>query len=202
MAKSKTSKSNKTKSKNQKRSRPINFKQTLMVGLMLLAAIAFIFSSLPAGLFTSNNSKKSNSSTSTSATSSNSKSATAFNKEGSLTFQKAGGETFHTIDIEFSKTKAERDLGLMHRRFMPEDSGMLFYMDANEEQSFWMRNTYISLDIIYINEAKEIVSIAAQTTPLSETPIPSNAPAKYVLEVIAGYCAMHDIAVGDQVDWE
>ena len=199
MAKSKTSKSNTPKKKHQKRSRPINFKQTLMVGLMLLAAVAFIFSSLPSGLFTGNKTTKTSS---TQGTSSNSKSATAFNKEGSLTFQKAAGEAIRTIDIEFSKTKAERDLGLMHRRFMPEDSGMLFYMDTQKEQSFWMKNTYISLDIIYINEAKEIVSIATQTTPLSETPVPSNAPAKYVLEVIAGYCAMHGIAVGDKVEWE
>ncbi len=118
-----------------------------------------------------------------------------------MTITKPNGETVKTIDIEIAEGETERNLGLMYRRSLPEDSGMLFIMDRNEEQSFWMKNTYISLDIIYINDKKEIVSITEGTTPLSEAQIPSNADALYVLEVIAGYCQAKGIEVGDKISW-
>jgi len=105
------------------------------------------------------------------------------------------------VRIEFVNNEKERNLGLMYRRNLPQDAGMLFQMDIEKEQSFWMKNTPLSLDIIYINKAKKVVSIAESTIPNSEQSIPSNAPAYYVLEVNSGYSARHDIQVGDQIDF-
>ncbi|MEO1412133.1 MAG: DUF192 domain-containing protein [Bacteroidota bacterium] len=199
MAKSKTTK--RATSARQKRKKSVNFRQIALVSLLLLATVAFIFSSLPAGLFRGNPPARSASSASTTSESTPSSRTTAFKKEGSLTISKPSGELVKAIDIEIAAGETERNLGLMYRRSLPEDSGMLFLMDRNEEQSFWMKNTYLSLDIIYINEQKEVVSIAEGTTPLSEAPIPSNGKARYVLEVIAGYCQAVGIEVGDRVNW-
>ena len=71
---------------------------------------------------------------------------------------------------------------------MPDSVGMLFVFDLEKPQSFWMRNTGFSLDIIYVNNKLEIVSIQKYTHPFSEVSIPSKAPAMYVVEVNAGYC--------------
>jgi len=78
----------------------------------------------------------------------------------------------------------------------------LFIMDELKEQSFYMRNTYISLDIIYLDENKKIVSIAKNTTTLNDDSIPSNGNALYVLEVVAGYADTHGLQVGDQIGWD
>ncbi len=200
MAKPKTNK--KSSSAKKKRKKSINFRQIMLVSLMLLATVAFIFSSLPAGLFRSNPPTQSTSSnTSSSDNTTSNSSSVAFKKEGSLTITKPNGDIVKTIDIEIAEGETERNLGLMYRRSLPEDSGMLFIMDSNKEQSFWMKNTYISLDILYINDKKEIVSIAEGTTPLSEAQIPSNGDALYVLEVIAGYCQAKGIKVGDKISW-
>ena len=84
---------------------------------------------------------------------------------------------------------------------MDDSKGMFFIFPNEEPQSFWMRNTYISLDILYVDEQGEIVSIASNTPVQSLDPIPSGKPAKYVVEVNAGYCARHGIEVGDQIEW-
>lgn len=200
MANSKSAK--KTSTKNSKKKKRINFRRFFLVGFMLLAMIAFIFSSLPAGLFFPKKSSSASASYSgNSGGNSTSNSSIVFKKEGELTFSSPSGEAIQKIDIEVSQGEAERNMGLMYRRSLPENSGMLFIMDENKEQSFWMKNTYISLDIIYVNEQKEIVSITEGTTPLSEAPIPSKGEALYVIEVIAGYCQSHNIKIGDRVDW-
>jgi len=125
-----------------------------------------------------------------------------FIKEGELQFLLAEKDSvIQEIDIEIADTPDTRTQGLMWRKSMEDDQGMLFIMEDNEPQSFWMLNTYISLDIIYVNENKEIVSIRANTTPQSTDSVPSGAPAKYVVEVNAGYAAEHGLEVGDRIDW-
>ena len=84
---------------------------------------------------------------------------------------------------------------------MDEEQGMLFIMDSLAPQSFWMLNTYIPLDIIYVDENRQIVSIVEDTEPKSLDPIPSNAPALYVLEVNAGFTRSHGVDIGDQLNW-
>ncbi|MVT08851.1 DUF192 domain-containing protein [Chitinophaga sp. ysch24] len=123
-----------------------------------------------------------------------------FRKEGELYFlSKINNDTLRKIDVEFATTDEERAQGLMDRKSMTDDQGMLFIFAKAEEQSFWMKNTYISLDIIYLDEKKEIVSVQKYTTPLSEESLPSFKKAQYALEVNAGFCDKYHIAYGDKI---
>ena len=89
----------------------------------------------------------------------------------------------------------------MYRKEMPEMSGMLFLFPRAEPLSFWMKNTILPLDIIFINTAYTIVGIAHNTTPFSEKPLPSGSPAQFVLEVNGGFCQRYGVAVGDRVEF-
>jgi hypothetical protein len=84
---------------------------------------------------------------------------------------------------------------------MEQMQGMLFIFPQQRYQSFWMLNTMFSLDILFINNDKEIVTIHKNTTPLSEESYPSSEPAIYVVEVNAGFCDKHGINLGDKVFW-
>jgi len=126
-----------------------------------------------------------------------------FKKEGVLYFlSKVNNDTLRQIDIELASNDQERAQGLMDRKSMTDLQGMLFIFPRPEEQSFWMKNTYISLDIIYLNEKKEIVTIQKNTTPLSEESIPSFKKAQYALEVNAGFCDKYHIAYGDRIAYK
>ena len=121
-----------------------------------------------------------------------------FKKEGVLTFS-SGGKEIRTIDIEIADNDYERMLGLMHRKSMSDTRGMLFKFDREEPQSFWMKDTHISLDIIYVGQNKQIVSIQKNAVPFSEKSLPSEGPAQYVVEVIGGFCDQYGIKAGDTV---
>lgn len=134
---------------------------------------------------------------------SNTTEAPQFTKEGELTFFKADGTTaIVKINIELAETVAEQQKGLMNRSWMEENQGMLFIFEEERQQAFWMHNTIIPLDIIYVNSKKEIVSMAKDTTPFSDQSIPSAKPAQYVIEVIAGFCDKYGVAAGSRVDWQ
>lgn len=105
----------------------------------------------------------------------------------------------HTFQVEIADDRAERNRGLMFRRELAEDAGMLFLFETEEPRSFWMRNTYVSLDIIYIDAEGRVVSIAAHTVPLSEASLPSRRPAIAVLEVLAGTSDRIGIQPGTQI---
>lgn len=104
-----------------------------------------------------------------------------------------------TFKVEIADDEAERQQGLMYRTSLAPDAGMLFIWDKAAPRAFWMRNTYIPLDIIYIGTGGQIVSIAAMTEPFNETPIPSDGPALGVLEIAGGRAAELGITVGDRV---
>ena len=125
-----------------------------------------------------------------------------FTKQGELSFLRQGtGEKIAQIDIEIADTPAKRTQGLMYRRSLPQDAGMLFIFETSQPLAFWMKNTFISLDMIFADNAKRIVSIAKNTTPLSEALIPSGKNAMYVVEVNAGFCDTHGIREGDVIDF-
>jgi len=105
----------------------------------------------------------------------------------------------HTFSVEMAVTEAERAKGLMYRKSLPEGQGMLFDFHTEQDTSFWMENTYISLDIIFIRGDGRILRIAENTKPLSQKLIPSGGPVRGVLEVIAGTSRKLGIAVGDKV---
>jgi len=103
------------------------------------------------------------------------------------------------FDIEIADDRDKRAQGLMFRYKMEPNQGMIFVFDTSEILSFWMKNTFISLDMLFINEDFEIIQIHENAFPLSEEPIRSNYPAKYVLEILGGVSARKGINVGDVV---
>jgi uncharacterized membrane protein (UPF0127 family) len=105
----------------------------------------------------------------------------------------------HVFSVELAKTDAERARGLMYRRSLPEGEGMLFDFERDAPVSMWMRNTYVSLDMIFITSDGRILRIAESTEPLSERTIPSGGPVRAVLEVVAGTARRLGIAPGDRV---
>ncbi len=105
----------------------------------------------------------------------------------------------HEFSVEVMRTDAGRERGLMFRRFLPRNRGMLFDFEVEQPVMMWMKNTYLPLDMIFIAESGRVVGIAADTEPLSERIIPSGAPAYAVLEVNAGTAARIALKIGDQV---
>ena len=101
--------------------------------------------------------------------------------------------------MEVADTIQKRLRGLMFRKHLEENSGMLFIMSEERIHYFYMKNTYIPLDIIFINGNKKIVGIASNTIPLNEDNIFVNSPSKYVLEINAHFCKRHGIKKGDEV---
>ncbi len=99
--------------------------------------------------------------------------------------------------VELAMTPEQRTLGLMYRKSMPEDVGMLFDFGEARMVVMWMRNTYLPLDMLFMAEDGTIATIAADTVPLSEEVISSGEPVRYVLELNSGIAAARGIAVGD-----
>jgi uncharacterized protein len=109
---------------------------------------------------------------------------------------KSGVQMF---SVEMATTEEEKTTGLMYRKELPDGKGMLFDFSPEQEVSMWMKNTFISLDMIFIRADGRILRIAESTEPQSTKIIPSRGPAKGVLEVIAGTAKKYGIAPGDRV---
>ena len=105
----------------------------------------------------------------------------------------------HVFAVEIADTDATREKGLMDRKSLPEGQGMLFDFKDEQEVGFWMHNTYIPLDMIFIRGDGTIARIAENTVPLSERIVPSGARVLAVLEVIGGTARKLGIAPGDKV---
>lgn len=123
-----------------------------------------------------------------------------FKKNGELTFTAPSGSSVK-IDIQIARTEFDRELGLMFRKSMDENQGMLFIFPDSGIRSFWMRNTLIPLDMIFIDSAKTILNIAKNTTPYSDASYASAGAAKYVVEVNGGFTGRHNITAGDKISW-
>lgn len=119
----------------------------------------------------------------------------------SVSFLSTAGDTISTIEAAVADEEQERNEGLMGVRDLPGDKGMLFVFDDNQPRSFWMANTPLPLDIIFVNADKEIVRIHHSTQPFTEKSFPSGDPAKYVIETNGGYCVSHDIQEGMKVSF-
>ena len=126
-----------------------------------------------------------------------------FKKEGLLKLKKKPNDSvYKTVDIEIADDEYQRQTGLMYRNSLEQDHGMLFVFDNEMLRSFYMKNTRIPLDIIYINSDSSIVSIQEKTQPYNETSLPSILPARYVLELNAGLVEEWNIEVGDKIDFQ
>jgi uncharacterized membrane protein (UPF0127 family) len=120
-------------------------------------------------------------------------------RQQTLVLHSASGD--HRIKVEVVTRSADQARGLMYRRSLIQDSGMLFIFRQEEPQSFWMKNTLIPLDMIFVSRDLVIVDITTMQ-PCITDPCPdytSRQPAQYVLEVNAGYCRSHNIIIGDKV---
>ena len=116
-----------------------------------------------------------------------------------LSIATQGGQK-QSFRVEVARNDADRAQGLMFRRTMPADQGMLFDFGRVEPVSMWMQNTYLSLDMLFIRPDGTIVRIAANTEPLSTRTIPSGEPVLAVLELNAGTAAKLEIRPGDRVE--
>ncbi len=126
----------------------------------------------------------------------------SFTKEGELTLKKAETDSIiATLDIEIADDEYQTQTGLMYRKSMLDNQGMLFIFENEQPRSFYMKNTEFSIDIIYINSDKEIVSIQKNAKPYDPTSLPSEGAAQYVLEVNAGLSDTWELEKGDVVEW-
>jgi uncharacterized membrane protein (UPF0127 family) len=124
-----------------------------------------------------------------------------FVKQGEVRFQTAKQDFISAIDVELAQDEPKRQLGLMYRDTLAENQGMLFIFEGDEERAFWMKNTVLPLDMIFVNSKDEIVTIHKNTTPYSEQSYASSKPSQFVIEVNAGYADRHKISVGDHIVW-
>jgi len=109
------------------------------------------------------------------------------------------------VKVEIAADDENRTQGLMYRDHLADDRGMIFVFPEVGEYSFWMKNTIIPLDMIWIDEARKVVHVTHDVPPCQADPCPSyppNAKAKYVLEVAAGVAAKHHVADGDLLKFE
>ncbi len=105
----------------------------------------------------------------------------------------------HRLTVELVDRWEEIEVGLMFRERLPDDGGMLFRFGAPRAHGFWMKNTLLPLDLLFIDEAGRVVNVAERTTPLSTSRVLSAGPVVEVLEVAGGWCAAHGVAAGDLV---
>jgi uncharacterized membrane protein (UPF0127 family) len=107
-----------------------------------------------------------------------------------------------TVYAEAANTPAKWEMGLMNRAYLNEDAGMLFIFPIQQQQTFWMKNMRIPLDIVFITADNHVLEIYASVPPCTSEPCAqytSSAPIKYALEVNSGFCARNGIASGDPV---
>lgn len=124
-----------------------------------------------------------------------------FVKNGELTFTTSSDEYISKIDIEIAEDDNSRTKGMMYRDKMKFDRGMFFVFPTETMQSFWMRNTLLSLDIIFVNSKNEIVTVHKNAIPFDEGQYRSTAPSKFVVEVNSGYTDSLKIKEGDKITW-
>lgn len=108
----------------------------------------------------------------------------------------------HAVSVEIARTGAERAKGLMHRRQLAPDAGMLFLFEATAEHPFWMKNTLIPLDIIFIGEDGRVQGVLARAVPGDLSARSAGGASRYVLEVNGGWAEAHGVAPGDRVRFE
>jgi len=118
-----------------------------------------------------------------------------------LTIRTAAGKE-HRFTVEVARTPEEQQTGLMNRPSVAPDRGMIFPHEPPRMASFWMKNTLVPLDIIFIRPDGSIVNIAENTVPLSLEPVPSLEPVGAVLELAGGRTAELGIKAGDKVEWQ
>ncbi len=106
------------------------------------------------------------------------------------------------FDLEVCSNDRERALGLMYRRSLPEFSGMLFVFPVEQQHSFWMKNTYIPLDMVFLDSDMKVVGILENVPPLTEAPRSVRKPSQFVVELGAGITRKHGVTEGARMEVE
>jgi uncharacterized membrane protein (UPF0127 family) len=114
----------------------------------------------------------------------------------------ADGTQRTAISVEIADTPASREYGLMFRKQMDEDAGMIFIFKEQEHQQFWMKNTIIPLDMIFADSNGKIIGIVRKAEPFSEALDSVDGDSQYVLEVNGGFCERHGVKPGDVLHFE
>ena len=118
-----------------------------------------------------------------------------------MTLDIRSGSKVHRFTVEIARSPQEQEIGLMNRPTLGPDRGMIFPYDPPQPVAFWMKNTLIPLDMIFIRADGRIARIAANAVPLSLEPVPAAEPIAAVLEIGGGRAAELGIHAGDKVDW-
>jgi uncharacterized protein len=124
-------------------------------------------------------------------------SVTACADEPRVEISSPAGKHLASVRVEIADTNSSRELGLMYRRHLDENAGMLFVFKQPGQQSFWMKNTVIPLDMIFANASGKILGVVRNAEPLSEQSLGVQGDSEYVLEVNGGFSARHGIDAGD-----
>jgi hypothetical protein len=124
-----------------------------------------------------------------------------FRGDGTLDFLR-GDSVLTRIAIEIAETDSSRTRGLMDRTSLPSRGGMLFIFDEEAPRNFWMRNTPLPLDLVFVREDGSVVNVVKQTRPFSDAGIASTGPAQYVVEVRAGFASRHGIDSTVSIRWQ
>lgn len=124
-----------------------------------------------------------------------------FTKEGEMSLMKPDGDTIKELDIEFAESSYEHETGLMYRESMEDNQGMLFIYEDEAPRSFYMKDTYIPLDLIFYSADSTAVSFQENAEPMDETSLPSGEPAQFVLEINAGLVEEWNIEIGDKMSF-
>jgi uncharacterized membrane protein (UPF0127 family) len=108
----------------------------------------------------------------------------------------------HAVTVEIAERGPDRQRGLMYRKSMPDDHGMIFLFEEREEHTFWMKNTCIPLDMLFIDDDGTIVGIEENTPTMTERTFSVGCPSRYVLELNAGWTRRHGVTAGQKVRLE
>ena len=125
----------------------------------------------------------------------------AIRRDASVVLYSADGREITRIDVEIADTAPARKRGLMGRMLPSDETGMLFVFPDSAPRSFWMRNTPGSLDILFADSQRRIISIARKTEPFSQVSIPSRGAARYALEVRGGFASRWGIVAGARFEY-
>jgi len=106
------------------------------------------------------------------------------------------------VTVELARNDEERARGLMYRRELPPEAGMLFLFSETQPRSFWMKNTLLPLDMLFIDDGGRVAGLIERAEPLTTSPRDPGVPSRYVLEVNGGWAARHGVRPGDRVEFE
>jgi uncharacterized membrane protein (UPF0127 family) len=118
-----------------------------------------------------------------------------------VTIVGADGKPRATVAVEVANTGTQRELGLMYRKHLDENAGMIFVFPDAAHRDFWMHNTPISLDLIFADATARVMGIVANAEPFSDKLVGVEGDSEYVLEVNGGFCAKNAIKAGDRFDF-